>query len=194
MAKRIFPRATVITPNLVEAEILIGRRLKTPEDVEEGAVELLASSQARGVLIKGRHAAADDDSTGDTSCSRYAQDYWTNGTPEGSFWLTSPWVDNKNTHGTGCTLSSAMVACMARGLDPMEAVVIAKAYVTQGIQDARRLGEGPGPVAQTGWPARADCFPWVTVTAQVGAGRRPKAFPRCKEEWGLYPLVNTAEW
>lgn len=196
MVECIFPRATMITPNLVEAEALTGRKLRTPADVEAGGAQLLASSGAGGVLIKGGHAESADtagDGKGRDSAG-YVQDYWTDGTLGGSFWLTAPRVDSDNTHGTGCTLSSAAAACLARGLDTADAIVIAKAYVTQGIRAATRLGQGPGPVAQTGWPAKADCFPWVTATAEAGASERPEAFPRCHDDWGLYPVVETSEW
>ncbi|CAM9348651.1 unnamed protein product, partial [Hapterophycus canaliculatus] len=215
MFERVFPRATMITPNLVEAEVLLGRRLRTPADVEDGAASLLASSGAGGVLIKGGHTserdeeeetddeedlgAADSKATDEGKDEggdrrRFSQDYWTDGTRGGSFWLTAPRVNSDNTHGTGCTLSSAAAACLATGLDPADSVVIAKAYVTQGIRAAHRFGKGPGPVAHTGWPSRADCFPWVTATAERGAGGRPQPFPRCHNDWGLYPVVETAEW
>lgn len=220
MVERIFPRATMITPNLVEAEALIGRRLRTPVEVEAGAAELLASSGAGGILIKGGHAAerlvantagenevgegrqldmgaASDDISIQSSSSRlFSQDYWTDGTLGGTFWLTAPRVENNNTHGTGCTLSSAAAACLALGFNPTDSVVVAKAYVTQGIRVAKRLGKGgPGPVVQTAWPSRSDCFPWVTVTAEEGAGAgRPEAFSPCHSDWGVYPVVETAEW
>lgn len=197
MVERVFPRATMITPNLVEAEALVGRLLRTPRDVEAGAAELLASSGAGGVLIKGGHAEQREEEGGAVASkgrARYSQDYWTDGTPLGSFWLTAPRLDSSNTHGTGCTLSSAAAACLARGLDPADAIVIAKAYVTQGIRAARRLGQGPGPVAQTAWPSSVHCFPWATAAAEGGASERPEAFPRCHDDWGLYPVVETAEW
>eukprot|EP00752_Nemacystus_decipiens_P005360 g4861.t1 len=210
MKERVFPRATMITPNLMEAEVLLGRSLRTPADVEAGAASLLASSGAGGVLVKGGHSddkneadspaeeskappEAARQNAGEGQC-RYSQDYWTDGTPGGSFWLTAPRVDSDNTHGTGCTLSSAAAACLALGFNPTDSVVIAKAYVTQGIQAARRFGRGPGPVAHTGWPSRAGCFPWVTATAESGAGGRPDAFPGCHSDWGLYPVVESAEW
>lgn len=218
----------MITPNLVEAEALLGRTLCTPAEVEAGAAELLTSSGASGVLIKGGHASRKpvasishrDDTRGEggapggtapaasqtggsslvpsSSCQfSYCQDYWTDGTSGGTFWLTGPRVDNDNTHGTGCTLSSAAAACLALGFNPTDSVVIAKAYVTQGIAVAKKLGKGgPGPVAQTVWPSRSDCFPWVTATANAGiAGMgRPDAFPPCHRDWGVYPIVDTAEW
>lgn len=211
MKERVFPRATMITPNLVEAEVLLGQKLRTPAEVEAGAAALLASSGSRGVLIKGGHS--EDEQDGDANADkggeagkatgkdknrsgscRYSQDYWTDGTEGGSFWLTAPRIDSDNTHGTGCTLSSAAAACLAAGFNPTDSVVIAKAYVTQGIRAARRFGKGPGPVAHTGWPSRADCFPWVTSTAEGGAAGRPEAFPRCHDDWGIYPVVETAEW
>lgn len=208
MKERVFPRATMITPNFMEAEVLLGRSLRTPADVEAGAASLLASSGAGGVLIKGGHSddkneadSAEDrappeaatQTVADDQC-RYSQDYWTDGAPGGSFWLTAPRVDSDNTHGTGCTLSSAAAACLALGFNPTDSVVIAKAYVTQGIRAAQRFGKGPGPVAHTGWPSRADCFPWVTATAESGAGGRPDPFPPCHDDWGLYPVVESAEW
>lgn len=210
MKERIFPRATMITPNLVEAEVLLGRSLRTPAEVEAGAAALLASSGSGGVLIKGGHSEDEKDGNDnadgggkagkaagkdkDGRSFRYSQDYWTDGTQAGSFWLTSPRIDSDNTHGTGCTLSSAAAACLAAGFNPTDSVVIAKAYVTQGIRAARRFGKGPGPVAHTGWPSRADSFPWVTSTAEGGAIGRPEAFPRCHDDWGIYPVVETAEW
>lgn len=195
MVERIFPRSTIITPNLVEAEALLGRPLRTEAEVEAGAAELLRSSGAGSVLIKGGHFV--DGPHGPLEGSgvdRVAQDFWTDGEPGGSFWLTVPRIESENTHGTGCTLSSATAACLAQGLDPADAIVVAKAYVTQGIRAARRIGKGPGPVAQTGMPMRPDCFPWVTATARAGARDRPEAFPRCHREWGVYPIVDSAEW
>lgn len=211
----------MITPNLVEAEALLGRTLRTPAEVEAGAAELLASSGAGGVLIKGGHASGKtattishgDDTRGErgapgetapaasrtdgSSQFSFCQDYWTDGTSGGTFWLTGPRVDNDNTHGTGCTLSSAAAACLALGFNPTDSVVIAKAYVTQGIRVAKKLGKGgPGPVAHTVWPSRSDCYPWVTATTDAGiAGTgRPEAFPPCHRDWGVYPIVDTAEW
>lgn len=206
MVEGIFPRSTMITPNLVEASALLGRTLRTEADVEAGAAELLRSSGAKGVLIKGGHledaqgCGADGDGKGGAdeasrgSAGQFSQDYWTDGSPGGSFWLTVSRLDTDNTHGTGCTLSSASATCLAQGFDPADAVIIAKAYVTQGIREAKRIGKGPGPVAQTRLPTGPDCFPWVTRTALAGARDRPEAFPPCHRHWGVYPIVDSASW
>uniref|UniRef100_A0A6V1SBN4 thiamine phosphate synthase n=1 Tax=Heterosigma akashiwo TaxID=2829 RepID=A0A6V1SBN4_HETAK len=83
---------------------------------------------------------------------------------------------------------------MAQGFDIEDAVTIAKAYITQGLGAAARLGSGPGPVAHTSWPCDPGALPWATSTAARGQ-HRPE-FPPCQapEEWGLYPIVDSADW
>ncbi|MGI2202577.1 thiamine phosphate synthase [Shewanella oncorhynchi] len=70
----------------------------------------------------------------------------------GRFWLASPRVNTCHNHGSGCTLSSAIATVLAQGFVLQDAVVVAKAYVSQGISSAIGLGQGPGPLARTGWP------------------------------------------
>ncbi|MBP7662340.1 MAG: thiamine phosphate synthase [Shewanella sp.] len=70
----------------------------------------------------------------------------------GRFWLASQRVNTRHNHGSGCTLSSAIVAVLAQGFVLQDAVVVAKAYVSQGLSAAIGLGQGPGPLARTGWP------------------------------------------
>ncbi len=70
----------------------------------------------------------------------------------GRFWLASPRVNTRHNHGSGCTLSSAIAAVLAKGFVLQDAVVVAKAYVSQGLSAAIGLGQGPGPLARTGWP------------------------------------------
>ncbi|KAG5192649.1 thiamine monophosphate synthase [Tribonema minus] len=176
----IFPRSTIITPNKLEAEALLGRELRSARDVERAARDLL-STGVRSVLIKGGH----HDESG-----ALAQDFWTDG--ERALWLSSPRARHADTHGTGCTLSAAIAACLAQGYDACDAVTIGKAYVTAGIGAARRLGAGPGPVAHTGWPAQHAAMPWLTETAEQGHDR--PELPPCHRDWGLYPVVDSAEW
>ena len=89
-----------------------------------------------------------------------AQDYLLERGGAQGLWITSPRLQNPNTHGTGCTLSSAIAAFLAQDLPLEDAVVLAKAYVSQGIRAAVQLGHGPGPVRQTEWPASPPDFPW----------------------------------
>ncbi|MCU8003107.1 MULTISPECIES: bifunctional hydroxymethylpyrimidine kinase/phosphomethylpyrimidine kinase [unclassified Shewanella] len=70
----------------------------------------------------------------------------------GRFWLASPRVNTRHNHGSGCTLSSAIAAVLAQGFVLQDAVVVAKAYVSQGLSAAIGLGQGPGSLARTGWP------------------------------------------
>ncbi|MCU7975600.1 thiamine phosphate synthase [Shewanella sp. SW36] len=70
----------------------------------------------------------------------------------GRFWLASQRVNTRHNHGSGCTLSSAIAAVLAQGFVLQDAVVVAKAYVSQGLSSAIGLGQGPGPLARTGWP------------------------------------------
>ncbi|MGI2217538.1 bifunctional hydroxymethylpyrimidine kinase/phosphomethylpyrimidine kinase [Shewanella baltica] len=70
----------------------------------------------------------------------------------GRFWLASQRVNTRHNHGSGCTLSSAIAAVLAQGFVLQDAVVVAKAYVSQGLSAAMGLGQGPGPLARTGWP------------------------------------------
>jgi len=131
--KKLLPLVTLITPNLPEAEVLTGRSL--PDDAAKAAAarQLLAETGAERILIKGGHGsgpAADDLLAG----------------PEGVTWFRGPRVETANTHGTGCTLSSAICARLAQGRPLAEAIGLAKAYVTEGLRHSLRLGAGPGPL------------------------------------------------
>jgi hydroxymethylpyrimidine/phosphomethylpyrimidine kinase len=131
--KGLMPLATLITPNIPEAEVLTGLKLNGDAARVEGARRLLAETGAKYVLIKGGHgqgAAADDLLAG----------------PEGETWFRGPRVETLNTHGTGCTLSSAICARLAQGHPLDQAVALAKAYVAEGLRHSFRLGAGPGPL------------------------------------------------
>ncbi len=179
VVRDIFPHCALITPNLHEAEALVGRRLASADEVAAGAAELLRSGCA-AVLVKGGHAADD---------GGVAQDYYTDGAV--TAWLSCARVPTTHTHGTGCTLSSAIAALLSRGLTTLDAVVLAKAYVTQGLAVAEPLGKGPGPVGHTRWPDDAAAMPWLTTTADDGA-RRPQ-FVRCDGAPALLPVLSSSE-
>lgn len=144
----LLPMADMLTPNLPEAEALTQWKIRTPEDVRAAARELL-SCGARSVLIKGGHCL------GDTS-----RDYWTDG--NSAFWYSSPSQNSVNTHGTGCTLSAAITAAVARGYTPAAAIPLGKAYVNQGIRTAPGLGFGHGPLNHGPWPEYPGDQPSIT--------------------------------
>ncbi|GAB3221977.1 hypothetical protein GCM10027447_08340 [Glycomyces halotolerans] len=132
---RLGPLATVMTPNLPEAEQLLGREIDGPDEMREAA-RALATFGPRAVMVKGGHAAGDDVSLDVLWCDGRMLD------------LAAPRVGTRNTHGTGCTLASAIAARLALGHPLPQAVAGAKTYVTEALKAAAdwRLGAGPGPV------------------------------------------------
>jgi thiamine-phosphate diphosphorylase len=202
MISHLLDRVDIITPNRYEAEALLGgRKLRTVADVEQAARDLIELG-ARAVLIKGGHTFTEeaDEQDADTDnegvgggggvavgCS-YAQDYFLSSSStstnddnkneprlcDGSrgVWFRSVRYVTPHTHGTGCTLSSAMtsaVALLLRGSSQAEdccwtdAVCLAKAYVTRGIDLAVELGKGPGPVVHTEFPSSHRHFPRIVA-------------------------------
>lgn len=172
---RLMPLVHLLTPNIGEAEILLGRKLKDKPDIEAAAIDLLKFG-VKSVLIKGGHLPG-------AQC----RDYWTDGIRK--VWLSSPRQDVTHTHGTGCTLSSAITACRALGYDELDAVVLAKAYVNQGLREGTSLGKGRGPLAHEGWPDSPDDLP------QIDASASDVQFADCGDEpLGFYPIIDRAAW
>ena len=134
LRERLIPLATLITPNLPEAGELLGRSVTTRDDMPQVAADLLALG-CHAVLLKGGHLA------GDASDDLLL-------TTGGATWLSAARHPGKNTHGTGCTLSAAITAGLARGLALVDAVHAAKDYIGAAIAAADRLhvGSGHGPL------------------------------------------------
>jgi hydroxymethylpyrimidine/phosphomethylpyrimidine kinase len=132
LVSELLPLAMVLTPNLPEAEVLVGRRLTTEADIRQAARDIVAMG-ARSVMMKGGHRQGD------------ATDVLFDGREFHTF--SSERFDTPNTHGTGCTLSAAIAAGLAQGMDLVDAVGYGKRYVTEAIRHARPLGGGHGPVA-----------------------------------------------
>jgi hydroxymethylpyrimidine/phosphomethylpyrimidine kinase len=128
----LLPWAAVVTPNLPEAEVLTGRRLESIEQVRAAAVEIHGMG-ASAVVITGGHAAGDD-----------IVDLLFDGTMFTELEVTR--IHTSNTHGTGCTFSSAIAANLALGQSLVDAVVNAQDYVRGAIRAALSLGSGHGPV------------------------------------------------
>ena len=135
LAHTLFPRALLVTPNLHEAARLLGEPVADGKAAMERQADALLAQGARGVLLKGGH--------GD---GPVAADLLV--TPGLRRWFEAPRLATRNTHGTGCTLSSAIAAGLARGLDLATAVEAAKAYLHAAIaaSDTLAIGAGHGPV------------------------------------------------
>ena len=135
LRKRLIPAALVITPNLPEAAALLDEAVARSEDEMRTQGERLLALGATAVLIKGGHGEAPE--SVDILVERL-----------GTTRLPAPRIATRNTHGTGCTLSSAIAAGLAKGLSLHDAVAAAKAYVTAAIAASERLtiGHGSGPV------------------------------------------------
>ncbi len=134
LRRLLFPRAALVTPNLLEAAALLDQPVAMGEDDMLAQGQRLIGEGARAVLMKGGHG------TGDTSLDLLVS-------PEGVVRLEAARIDTLNTHGTGCTLSSAIAAGLAKGFPLGQAVSEAKDYVTAAIAASGRLsiGKGHGP-------------------------------------------------
>ncbi len=127
----LFPLAELLTPNLPEAEILTGMQIRTEEDMTEAAARM-AQKYNCAVLLKGGHQIQE------------ANDFLF--TDSGSRWFRGRHIDNPNTHGTGCTLSSAIAAHLARGCDLPTSIERAKSYISGALEAGLALGAGSGPL------------------------------------------------
>lgn len=130
LIKIILPLADVLTPNIPEAEVITGLKIEKQADMEKAATAIYKMG-CRNVVVKGGHAVGDA-----TDILFDGQDF---------HYLKAKRVDTKNTHGTGCTYSSAIAANLALGYGIKEAVANAKKYVTTAIENALPLGKGHGP-------------------------------------------------
>lgn len=135
MVETLFPRAALVTPNLAEAAALTGARLATDLDAMERQGEAIRAMGARAVLMKGGHSEGPD-----------AVDLLVSA--EGSRLFSAPRVETRHTHGTGCTLSAAIAAGLAKGQELEQATAEAKSYLTAALGAGRDLGlgRGNGPV------------------------------------------------
>ena len=130
LSDELLKRATIVTPNIAEAELLTGIEVKDLASMEAAARKLLEHG-ARTVLVKGGHLEKAIDLLFD------GQEVFT---------LGGERVKTENTHGSGCTLSSAIAAQLACGRQLPDAVMLAKAYVTKAIEKGYPIGKGPGPL------------------------------------------------
>ncbi len=135
LVSNLFPRASLITPNLHEAAKILNTDIAANRDQMRDQAHALLAMGAKAVLLKGGHS--DDDEAADILVS-----------PEGEKWFSAPRIDTQNTHGTGCSLSSAIAANLAHGATLEDAVGQAKIWLTGAIKasDQLAIGKGHGPV------------------------------------------------
>lgn len=135
LKKELLPLATVITPNIPEAEVLFASKIQNEADMEKAAKEI-SSKFGCAVLLKGGHSLND------------ANDYLFDAkSGQDGIWFYGKKINNPNTHGTGCTLSSAIAANLAKGKSLSEAVKNAKDYISGALEAMLDLGKGSGPLA-----------------------------------------------
>lgn len=127
----LFPLACLLTPNIPESEILCGFAIRSPEDMERAARSLGDKYQV-AVLCKGGHQLND------------ANDFLYDG--KKGYWFHGERIDNPNTHGTGCTLSSSIAAHLAKGENLEEAIRASKDYLSRALASGLNLGQGRGPL------------------------------------------------
>ncbi|GMI42650.1 hypothetical protein TrCOL_g2886 [Triparma columacea] len=198
LVSRLFKHADIVTPNIHEASALVGYQVDR-SNAERAARDILDMG-CKAVLIKGGHmeeGPRTSNGEGRNDTVGVAMDLYLEGGDVGSgrlcdsvggvrgVWIKGPRYDSVNTHGTGCTLSSAIatslgwsrVALGGKSLDGcgVDAVVEGKGYVGRGIEGGRRRGEGPGPVGHEGRMGRRHC-PWIG-----GGGEEEGEFERVDE-------------
>ncbi len=141
LVQLLFPRVDIITPNLDEAGLLVGRTLHNEHDMQQAAQQLLDLG-APAVLLKGGHLQGD--TVSDLFITRTGHTQW----------LRAPRIHSHNTHGTGCTLSSAMASHLALGHSLPEAIAQAHRYIRQALQYGAsvRTGHGSGPLKHLSAP------------------------------------------
>jgi hydroxymethylpyrimidine/phosphomethylpyrimidine kinase len=148
LIRDLLPLSAVLTPNLPEAEVLVGRQLETDDDVRQAARDLVDMG-AQAVVMKGGHRPGPD-----------VVDLLFDGRQFYAF--TGRRVETTSTHGTGCTFSAAIAAQLALGRNVVEAVGTARAYLARAIERAPGLGGGHGPLAHD----------WLLERAPLESGLR----------------------
>lgn len=131
LTERLLPIADVITPNIPEAEVLSDIKISDKADMERAAAQI-CKEYGCAVLLKGGHSISDADDL-----------LYEKG---GTRWFKGIRIDNPNTHGTGCTLSSAIASSLAKGYDLNQAVALAKEYISGALSAMLDLGKGSGPL------------------------------------------------
>lgn len=131
LKKHLVPLATLVTPNIPEAEFLLNEKINTEEDMKHAAIRIVKDLGASAALVKGGHRKGD------------AIDYLYDG--NNIYTFSEKRIDTQNTHGTGCTYAAAITAYLSQGDSLLIAVEKAKHFVTEAIKESFDFGQGSGP-------------------------------------------------
>lgn len=176
---KLFPFVTLVTPNLVEAEKILGRLLLSSTEIEKGALDILALG-VKSVLIKGGHFGT----------GKFSQDYWTDG--KDSFWLAGERYNRQNYRGTGCVLASVIAAKLALGCELKDALVMGKMYVSRAIRCATKLHKNHFVLNHENKTFKQIDLPYLASCSLLNS---PPVFKSCgPESLGLYPIVDNVTW
>ncbi|WP_444921504.1 thiamine phosphate synthase [Microbulbifer sp. CnH-101-G] len=190
---QLLPQCDLVTPNLHELEWLTRASTTDAKSILEAARQLHALA-GTAVLVTGGHTQLRPGEVSDL--------FWDG---EKADWFIGKQVPGNNTHGTGCTLSSAIAACCALGYPMRDACVVGKAYVQRGLRlgENSHIGVGASPVGHCGWPLDLADFPEILVAGEERAqdyglsSTQPfvQGFAATDTQaLGLYPVVDTVEW
>ncbi|NPA98062.1 MAG: bifunctional hydroxymethylpyrimidine kinase/phosphomethylpyrimidine kinase, partial [Crenarchaeota archaeon] len=138
LIKYLIPRATIVTPNIPESEILTGMKIESLDDMLEAARIIVEKHGAEVAIVKGGHLEGNES----IDVLYYRGDY---------HYFRTKRIRTKNTHGTGCSFSAALAALLAKKHDILEAVETAKQFITTAIKYGLPLGKGHGPVNPAAW-------------------------------------------
>lgn len=198
----LLPWCDLVTPNAVELATITGIDPQDPARVLQG-VQCLRRLGAKAVLVKGGHL-----SWSAVDCVDYLQ-------AEGlDAWFCLPRLlaaqgQAKTAHGSGCSLASAIAALLAQDYVLEDAVTLARAWLQRGLAESIRIGQGPGPVACTGWPQTLAHFPQVllpgspqaqalglvwAVNSKQAVPFPAEPFARTALQLGVYPVVDSVDW
>ncbi|WP_404398868.1 thiamine phosphate synthase [Idiomarina loihiensis] len=176
--EELFPLVDIITPNLEELSWLSGLSVNDESSMCRAAKQLFHAGLTQS-LITG---------TDFRNAGKISDHYLT---PEEHTQYIQQKLKTKHSHGTGCTLSSAIAAVLAHDYPFEDAITVANAYVHQGLLQAKGIGRGPGPVAHTHWPQKIEYFPKIETPELPDIYGE---FPRLNQHPGLYPVVDSYEW
>lgn len=216
--EKLLPLCDLITPNSEELAWLAGTLSGEKESITSAQDVVSAARKVQGfhpvaILVTGGHLEIEPGFTADLLCAKKDEESCDEigeapGEAPGEEWLVGEKIKTRNTHGTGCTLSSAIAALLAQGYPLKDACTVANAYVRQGLRlgNSEHIGAGAGPVGHCGWPQALRDFPRVLLKGS----ERAKRFDCYSEEQantialdfpqpdnhrlGLYPVVDSVEW